>query len=68
MHIPPKYDALRDEYIPYLHKFLVMHNGLLILVTAIGFQTYTTLSYVRPYSQADSNGKYIFFVRNPENP
>lgn len=31
-----------------------MHNGLLILVTAIGFQTYTTLSYVRPYSQADS--------------
>ncbi len=37
-----------------LHKSLVMHKGLLILVAAIGFQTYTTLSYVRPYSQADS--------------
>lgn len=37
-----------------LHKELVMHKGLLILVAAIGFQTYTTLNYVRPYSQADS--------------
>lgn len=37
-----------------LHKSLIMHKGLLILIAAIGFQTYTTMNYVRPYSQADS--------------
>ena len=37
-----------------LYKELIMHKGLLILIAAIGFQTYTTLNYTRPYSSADS--------------
>lgn len=37
-----------------LHKELIMHKGLLILVAAIGFQLYTTYNYTRPYSSADS--------------